>query len=116
MHSWDKEKGYSYVRSGYSLSGTHGGAEAEHKAEIEAICNEIVDAKLSQIIPQVQEDAYMRAVNGLLAALRMDVNSIVSIGLSNAADIFYGEKCQAAIMQAILKEIENNLKGNMTIS
>ena len=57
----------------------------------------------------------MRAVNSLLSALSVDINSIVSVGLRNAGDIFYGKECQTAIMQALLREIENNLKTTMTI-
>lgn len=115
MTTWDKDKGYLYVRSGYSLDGTHGGHEAEHKAEIEAIANEIVDAKLSQIIPQLQEETYLRAVNDLLSALKVDVNSIVTVALSNAGNIFYGKECQTVLMDAIFKEIQSNLNSIITI-
>lgn len=53
----------------------------------------------------------MSAVNGLLSALKVDIESIVDIGFSNGKNIFYGKECQTAIMQAILKEIESNLNS-----
>lgn len=114
MNYWT-DKGYQYVRSGYSMSGTHGQHEEEHKQEMEAIANEIVDAKLSQIIPLIQEETYMRAVNALLEALKVDITSIVTVALSNAGDIFYGKECQTAIMQAVFDEVARNLNATITI-
>ena len=118
---WDLNKGYQYVSSSYSLSNTHGvgsgghsGAEL-HKNEIEHICNEIVDQKLKQIIPQIYEEVTYKTLNAILEALKVDIHSIVSIGLHNAGDIFYGERAQTALMEAVYNQIVNILETNLNI-
>ena len=114
---WDANYGYQYVSASYQLSNTHGAGGAElHKLEIEQICNEIVDIKLQQILPQFEQEIRYRTINSLLEALKVDINSIVTIAMNNAGDIFYGEHAQTAIMQAIYNEILNNLQTNITIS
>ena len=119
--SWDTTKGYQYVSASYALSNTHGsgagghsGAEL-HKDEMEHICNEIVDKKLQQIIPQLQEKITYGTISAILEALKVDIHSIVSIGLNNAGDLFYGERAQTAIMEAVYNQIVSVLENNITL-
>lgn len=69
----------------------------------------VAQEEIQRAIPQIYQQAYNDALNDLLAALRVDVESIVSIGLANAGEIFYGKRCQAALLNAVLDEIEKNL-------
>lgn len=113
---WDSNKGYQYVSANYQLSNTHGAGGAQlHKSEIEHICNEIVDQKLQQILPQFEQTIKYSTINSILDALKVDIHSIVSIGLSNAGDLFYGERAQTEIMQAVYNQIVSNLQSNITL-
>lgn len=113
---WDMNKGYQYVSASYALSNTHGDGGAElHKAEMEHICNEIVDKKMQQIIPQLEQMITYNTISQILEALKVDIHSIVSIGLSNAGDIFYGESAQTAIMEAVYNQIVTLLESQLTI-
>lgn len=49
------DNGYiNYVRSGYSMTDTHGGRGDLHKQEIEYIVNEIVNQKLEVMTHEIQ--------------------------------------------------------------
>ena len=109
-------KGYQYVSASYALSDTHGDGGAEiHKAEMEHICNEIVDKKMQQIIPELEQKIVYSTISSILEALKVDVHSIVSIGLHNAGDLFYGETAQTAIMQAVYNQIVSMLENTLTL-
>ena len=113
---WDKSKGYQYVSASYALSNTHGDGGAElHKAEMEHICNEIVDQKMQQILPQLEQMIAYNTISQILEALKVDIHSIVSIALSNAGDIFYGESAQTAIMEAVFNQIVSILESQFTL-
>ena len=113
---WDKNKGYTYVSSDYDFdNGTHGQHGAQHKREFEQVANDIFNKKFEQIIPEIEQRAYHQAINDFLSALKIDISSIVSVSMNNAKEIFYGEKCQTAIMSAILEEIRTNLGKSFTI-
>ena len=113
---WSKDRGFSYVASNYNMeTGTHGGHEQEHKEEIERITNEIIDKKVSEILDEVISNTYYQALNDLLSALKVDINSIVEVAFSNAAEIFYGEKCQSSIKNALYNEVVKNLKTDYIV-
>ena len=114
--SWDKNKGYSYVASDYDFnSRTHGGHSAEHKREMEEVANDIFNKKMEQIVSEIEQSIYTRAINDLLGALKIDMTSIVTVGMTNAKEIFYGEKCQTAIMNAVMDEIRKHLGNTLYI-
>lgn len=107
---WDKNKGYSFVRSGYDFdNGTHGNHGAEHKREMEEVANDIFNQKFEQAISQIEQSIYSRALSDLLSALQIDMTSVVSVTMNNAREIFYGERCQTAIMKAIVDEVRKHL-------
>ena len=113
---WDPNKGLQYVSASYALSNTHGAGGAElHKAEMEHICNEVIDKKLNQIIPELEQAIRLQTISSILEALKIDIKSTVSIGMANAGEIFYGESAQTAIMQAVYNEVVNNLQSQITL-
>jgi len=127
MPSFINENGFvCYVRSGLSLSDTHGAGHAElHLREFEDVANAIVDKKLKtvvkslegampRIVSEYSHEVFQRLITSLVGALEVDVQSEVKIALSNAADIFYGKQAQQYIskniMNAMLKELDK-VKG-----
>ena len=114
---WDKNKGLMFVRSDYEFDDdSHGGRGAIHKREFEEVANDIFNKKLEQIIPQIEQSAYDRAINALLNALKVDVTTIVEVGMAQGADIFYGKACQTAIMNEVFNTIRNNLLSEYTLT
>lgn len=95
---------------------SHGGHSAEHKAEMEEIANEIVDKKIAAVLPEVQRQAYQRAVNGLLDALKVDLNTVVNVAFENGEDIFHSSKTQQVIMNALYDKIQKGLEGDYKIN
>ena len=113
---WDINKGYRYVSSDYDFNnGAHGNHGAEHKREFEQVANDIFDKKLQAILPEIEQSAYNRALTDFLSALKIDITSIVTVGMTNGREIFYGEKCQTAIMNAVMNEVRSALNGTYTI-
>ncbi|MBP3941525.1 MAG: hypothetical protein J6D00_08575 [Christensenellaceae bacterium] len=124
MGNYINDKGYiCYVRSGYSMSHTHGAnsATAElHKREFEEIANNVADGKLQQIMPVIEKtthqivNEYGRTVwasliRELVGALETDVHSQVNVGFDGLREVFYGEKCQKYISDSIMKTLLNEL-------
>lgn len=124
MGNYINDKGYiCYVRSGYSMSHTHGAdsATAElHKREIEEIVNEIVNEKISkamaainEAIPQAIEEygrtVWASLIRELMGALETDVHSQVNVGFDGLREVFYGEKCQKYISDSIMKTLLNEI-------
>lgn len=124
----DDNGNWGYVKSGYRMSNTHGAdyTTAElHKSEFEAIANEIIDSKLSQVmktletaIPQAIEEygakVWDRLINSLDSVLKTDIHSQVNVGISGIKDVFYGEKCQEYITNSVYKQLKtelNKIKG-----
>lgn len=127
MADFINENGYMcYVRSGLTLSDTHGAGHAElHLREFEDVANKIVDKKLKTVVKSLEDamprivseyshEVFQRLITSLVGALEVDVQSEVKIALSNAADIFYGKQAQEYIskniMNAMLKELDK-VKG-----
>lgn len=87
---------------------------------MEQICNEIIDAKLNQIMKSLSEaipstiEEYGRTVwtqliNNLVGVLQTDIQSQVSVGFEGLRDVFYGEKCQKYISDSIMKQLTKEL-------
>ena len=112
---------YCYVRSGYTLSDTHGAGHRElHLREFEEIANRIVDDKLNQLIRTLEtaiqkaieeygRQVWERLLNSLDSVLKTDIHSKVSVGVEGIKDIFYGEKCQEYITNSVYKQLKNEL-------
>ena len=124
MGNYINDKGYMcFVRSGYSMSHTHGAdyAAAElHKREIEDIANEIVNEKINiamqsvnNALPQAIEDygriVWASLIRDLVGVLQTDVNSQVQIAFDGLRDVFYGDKCQKYISDSIMKTLQNEI-------
>lgn len=117
----DENGNYYYVRSGLSLSDTHGDYSDLHLREFEDVANQIVDEKLNQlagklneVIPSTIEEygriVWRELITELVGVLQTDITSQVNVGFEGLKDVFYGEKCQKyisdRIMETALKEIE----------
>ena len=62
------------------------------------------------------EEAYTRALNDLLEASRVDVESVVNIGVKNGAEIFHDKKTQKVIVDSVMNEVKKQLgKGKYKI-
>lgn len=117
----DENGNYRYVRSGYTLSNTHGAGHSElHLREIEEICNRIVDEKIKQAMSDIERalpaaieeygrQVWERLLNSLDSVLKTDIHSQVSVGVEGIKDIFYGEKCQEYITNSVYKQLKNEL-------
>ena len=116
----DKNGNCGYVRSGYTMSGDNPYHLTHHKEDMEQICNEIIDAKLNQLMKTLSEaipsiiDEYGRTVwtqliNNLVGVLQTDIYSQVNVGFEGLRDVFYGEKCQKYISDSIMKQMTKEL-------
>ena len=116
----DGNGNYGYIRSGYSMSGDNPYHLINHKKDMEQICNEIIDAKLNQIMKTLSEaipsiiDEYGRTVwtqliNNLVGVLQTDIYSQVNVGFEGLREVFYGEKCQKYISDSIMKQMTKEL-------
>lgn len=94
----------------------HGGHAVEHRAEMVEIAAEIAEKKIQEAIPQITEEAYTRALNDLLEASRVDVESVVNVGFKNGAEIFHDKKTQKVIVDSVMNEVKKQLgKGKYKI-
>ena len=118
----DNSGNYYYVKSGLTLSDTHGGHSEQHLREFEEVCNQIVDEKLNQLtsrletqIPSIVEEygrqVWSGAIKELVGALQTDVSSQVNVGFEGLREVFYGEKCQKYISDSITKAILNEINN-----
>ena len=55
------------------------------------------------------QEAYNQAVNNLLAALRVDIETCVEIGLSTGEEIFRDRRTKQAILTSVYNMIVDNL-------
>lgn len=94
----------------------HGGHAEEHRAEMAEIAAEIAEKKIQEAIPRMTEEAYTRALNDLLEASRVDVESVVNVGFKNGAEIFHDKKTQKVIVDSVMNEVKKQLgKGKYKI-
>lgn len=111
---------YYYVRSGLVLSDTHGGHSAQHLKEFEAVCNEIIDAKLKQLADSIEaettrlieeygKEVWNRMIDSLIGVIHTDIESEVKLGIEGARDLFFGTKCQKFISDTIAKTMKDQL-------
>ena len=90
---------------------SHGGHSYEHRMEMMAIAEEVVQKKLNEIVPEIQRAASEQAYNNLLEALSFDVTSAVNIGFQNGESIFKDKKTQKVIADTVMREVKKQLKN-----
>ena len=83
----------------------HGGRAEEHRAEMREIALE----EIQKAIPQIQQDAYNQAVSNLLAALKMDIETVVNIALDTGEEIFHDKRTKQALLQTLIKSVKQSL-------
>lgn len=84
----------------------HGGRAEEHRAEMEEIAAAVAERKIQESIPRITQDAYLRAVQDLTEAAKVDVESVVRVGFQNGEEIFRDKKTQKIIVDAVMGEIK----------
>lgn len=116
----DNSGKYYYVKSGLTLSDTHGGHSEQHLREFEEVCNLIVDEKFNQltsrletqiqsIVEEYGRQVWSGAIQELVGALQTDISSQVNVGFDGLREVFYGEKCQKYISDSIMKTMLNEI-------
>ena len=94
----------------YFGSGTqdgHGGRSAEHREEMRQIAKEVVQ----ELAPQIAAQIYNEALQRLVGALQYDIETIVSISLEDAKNIFNSAQCRKIISDRIMRELKARLDG-----
>ena len=88
----------------------HGGNAEEHRREMAQIAEQIVQQRIAEAIPEIQRAATEQAYGNLLEALSFNVTSAVNIGFENAGTIFRDKKTQKVVADAVMKEVQKQLK------
>lgn len=60
--------------------------------------------------PEIAARIYNSAIERLIGALQYDIDTIVSVSLEDAGEIFNSSKCRKVISDRIMKEIKAQLK------
>ena len=94
----------------YFGSGTqdgHGGRSAEHREEMRQIAKDAVYEYAPQIAAAIYNDALQR----LVGAIQYDIETIVTVSMDDAGEIFNSKAYRRIISDRIVKEIyTDNLK------
>ena len=103
---------YSGAQSNGNLCGRgsqdgHGGRSAEHAAEMRQIAVEVV----KELAPQIAAQIYNESLQRLVGALQYDIETIVSVSLEDAKNIFNSAQCRRVISDRIMKELKARLDG-----
>ena len=103
---------YSGAQSNGNLCGRgsqdgHGGRSAEHAAEMRQIAVEVV----KELAPQIAAQIYNESLQRLVGALQYDIETIVSVSLEDAKNIFNSAQCRRIISDRIMKELKARLDG-----
>ena len=103
---------YQGAHSGGNLCGRgsqdgHGGRSAEHREEMRQIAKEVVQ----ELAPQIAAQIYNEALQRLVGALQYDIETIVSVSLEDAKNIFNSAQCRRVISDRIMKELKARLDG-----
>ena len=89
----------------------HGGRAEEHRAEM----REIAQEEIRKAVPQLQQEAYNQAVNDLLAALKMDIETCVDIAFNTGEEIFHDKKTKQAVLMNVYNMIVDNLQKSYVL-
>ena len=85
----------------------HGGRSAEHKEEMRQIAMQVV----KELAPQIAAQVYNESLRRLVGALQYDIETIVSVSLEDAKNIFNSSQCRRVISDRIMKELMSKLDG-----
>ena len=103
-----------YFNSSSTQDG-HGGRAKEHREEMRQIAQETVE----MLAPAIAKKIYVETLQGMLDALRYDIETIVSISFDDAHDILTSKKVRKyvsdRITREVLKRIENMEIPGITI-
>ena len=85
----------------------HGGRRAEHLEEMRQIAKEVV----LELVPQIAAEIYNESLQRLVGALQYDIETIVTVSLEDAQNIFNSAQCRKVISDRIMKELKARLDG-----
>lgn len=85
----------------------HGGRAIEHREEMRQIAKEVVQ----ELAPQIAMQIYNESLQRLVGALQYDIETIVSVSLEDAKNIFNSSQCRKIISDRIMKELMSRLDG-----
>jgi len=71
------------------------------------IAKEVVE----ELAPQIAAQIYNEALQRLVGALQYDIETIVSVSLEDAKNIFNSSQCRRIISDRIMKELMSRLDG-----
>ena len=99
-----EDGGYNYHRN---TQDGHGGRAAEHRKEMA----DIAKAAVYEYAPEIAAAIYNDALTKIIGAIEYDVETIVTVSMADAGEIFNGTACQKIISDRIVKEIQAKLEG-----
>ena len=85
----------------------HGGRSIEHREEMRQIAKEVVE----ELAPQIAAQIYNESLQRLVGALQYDIETIVSVSLEDAKNIFNSAQCRKIISDRIMRELKARLDG-----
>ena len=103
-YSIGKDGGFNYHRN---TQDGHGGMSAEHHREMQEISKEAVYEYAPEIAAAIYNDALQR----LVGAMQYDIETIVTVSLEDAGEIFNSSQCRKIISDRITKELKARLDG-----
>ena len=72
---------------------------------------QIATEVVQELAPQIAVEIYNEALQRLVGALQYDIETIVTVSLEDAKNIFNSAKCRKVISDRIMKELTSRLDG-----
>ena len=64
-----------------------------------------------ELVPQIAAEIYNESLQRLVGALQYDIETIVTVSLEDAQNIFNSAQCRKVISDRIMKELKARLDG-----
>ena len=72
---------------------------------------QIAKEVVQELAPKIAAEIYNEALQRLVGALQYDIETIVSVSLEDAGNIFNSSQCRRIISDRIMKELTSRLDG-----
>lgn len=112
----------NYVRSGYTLSPTHGNNETLHGREMEDICNIIIDKKLNEYssnlenkIESMIDNRIRQSLDNYIKGMKYDCEVIAEVILDSGQNIFNKRELKQIITDNIYNTMLSQLNNKTFI-
>lgn len=80
----------------------HGGNAQQHREEMRQIAIDVV----KEYTPIIAADIYNQTITRLIGAIKYDVETVVSVAVDNAEEIFNSSKFKRVVSDRILQELK----------